>query len=73
MQSVDQPIGNILLADQCLRMGKKYDAVGGCQNGLPHRSVVRIYDLCHLIAVAYIISRMYLSPKNSSTVRMYIA
>ena len=72
MQSVDQPVSDVLLADQGLRVGEKYDAVRGGQNLLPHRSIVRVYNFCHLISIAHIVSRMYFSPKNSRPVRRYI-
>ena len=45
MQSVDQPVSDVLLADQGLRVGEKYDAVRGGQNLLPHRSIVRVYAI----------------------------
>lgn len=63
MQSVDQPVSDVLLADQGLRVGEKYDAVRGGQNLLPHRSIVRVYNFCHLISIAHIVSRMYFSPE----------
>ena len=72
MQSVDQPVSDVLLADQGLRVGEKYDAVRGGQNLLPHRSIVRVYNFCHLISIAHIVSRMYFSPENSRPVRRYI-
>lgn len=63
MQSVDQPVSDVLLADQGLRVGEKYDAVRGGQNLLPHRSIVRVYNFCHLISIAHIVSRMYFPRK----------
>ena len=72
MQSVDQPVSDVLLADQGLRVGEKYECRPWGPESSPSPFHRKVYNFCHLISIAHIVSRMYFSPENSRPVRRYI-